>query len=123
MMRLVCCSLLLVVAGAVQAASAPTNFPDGSADVAPDALKAAIAGKVFSVQPADGPQWRWQFRDNGYFFINAGSFSDSGKWSVKGSSLCTEGQKIAASCNAVREEDGTLYLKRDSGEVVKMVAQ
>jgi hypothetical protein len=123
MMRLVCCSLLLVLAGAAQAASAPTNFPDGSANLAPDALRAAIADKVFSVQAAEGPQWRWQFKGNGYFFINIGNFSDSGKWSTQGSSLCTEGHKIAASCNAVREKDGTLYLKRDSGEIVKMVAQ
>jgi hypothetical protein len=107
-------------------ASAQTSlpaFPDGAAPLSPQALEAALAGKVFSVKPASGPGWRWQINANGYFFINAGNFSDSGKWSVKDSTLCSEGQKIKANCNEVRLAAGELYLRRDSGEVVKLAVQ
>ncbi|MBU6259814.1 MAG: hypothetical protein KGL18_20180 [Burkholderiales bacterium] len=105
------------------AQSVPTEFPQQAAPMAPQALTAALAGKVYSVKPAKGPDWRWQFKADGYFFINVGNFSDSGKWSVKDSALCSEGRYIKASCNEVRVDGHDLYLKRDSGEVVKMTVQ
>lgn len=108
--------------GLVQPALAQ-DFPAGSAPLAPENLESTLSGKVFSVKPASGDVWRWQFNANGYHYINIGSFSDSGKWSTKESALCTEGRQIKFSCNEVRAVAGELYLKRDSGEVVKLVAQ
>ena len=99
------------------------DFPEGNAPLTPESLTNAVSGKVFSVKPAQGSTWRWQFNGNGYFYINIGNFSDSGKWSTKDSALCTEGSKIKFSCNEVRAAGGELYLKRDSGEVVKLVTQ
>ena len=115
---------LLLCAGLTTAQAMTTTFPEGSAELTPEALHAALAGKVFRVNPENGKAWRLQYRDNGYFFLNVdGGYNDSGTWSVKDSSLCSEGRKIAASCNPMRLKDGRLYLKRDNGEVVEFVSQ
>lgn len=106
------------------AAAMTTSFPAGSSELTADALRADVAGKNFVVQPAQGPQWNWQIRDNGYYYINIGSFSDSGTWNVKDSTLCSSGHKVqTGTCNEVRIKDGVLYLKRDNGEVVEMRAR
>lgn len=109
-----CCSALSAFA---------EEFPEGSSSLAPEALSIAIADKVFSVKTAQGSVWRWQFKSDGYHFINIGNFSDSGKWSTKEGSLCTEGRQIKFSCNEVRALGTGLFLKRDNGEVVKLVIQ
>ena len=114
---------LICAAPGAGAQSAPTEFPEGATTLTPEALKEALAGKVFTVAPASGSPWRWQFNGNGYFYINIGSFSDSGKWQVKDSAVCTEGRQIKYSCNEMRSADGVLHMKRDSGEVVKLTAQ
>lgn len=101
----------------------PSEFPEGATPLSGDALKEALSGKVYAVKPTSGSTWRWQLNANGYFFINIGNFSDSGKWSTKDSTLCSEGKQIKASCNEVRALGNELYLKRDSGEVVKMTLQ
>ena len=103
--------------------AAAQEFPEGSAPLTQESLSTTVAGKVFSVKTAQGPAWRWQFKTDGYFFINIGSFSDSGKWTTKESALCTEGSKIKYSCNEVRNLGGDLMLKRDNGEIVKLVVQ
>ena len=115
---------LLLCAGLTTAQAMTTTFPEGSAELTPEALHAALAGKSIRVQPETGGEWRLKYKDSGYFFIYVGShYSDSGKWSVKDSTLCSEGQKIAANCNPMRLKDGKLYLKRDNGEVVEFVPQ
>ena len=113
----------LVAASLTYAQPAATEFPQESAPLTQDALKESLAGKVFSVKTASGPNWRWQLDANGNFFINVGDFKDSGKWSTKDSSICSEGRQIKASCNQVRALGSDLYLKRDNGEVVKMTPQ
>ena len=116
--------VFLVLASSVAfAQSIPTDFPEGATTFGTDALKSAVSGKVFTVKAAKGPNWRWQFNPDGFFYINVGSFSDSGKWSTKESALCSEGRQIKYSCNEVRAHGADLYLKRDSGEVVRMTAQ
>ena len=99
------------------------EFPEGSATLSPESVSSAVSGKVFSVKPAQGSTWRWQFKTDGNFFINIGSFSDSGKWTAKDSSLCTEGRQIKYSCNEVRTVGPDFLLKRDNGEIVKLVPQ
>lgn len=118
-MPLVSLVMLVTLAGAANA----QDFPEGSLPLTSEALSTSISGKVFSVKPAQGSTWRWQFNGNGVFYINIGSFSDTGKWSTKDSSLCTEARQIKFSCNEVRTHTGDLLLKRDSGEIVKLVVQ
>lgn len=104
-------------------AALAADFPAGSVPLTPDALSNAVAGKVFSVKASKGPVWRWQFTTNGAFAIAIGDFADEGRWSTKGSSLCTEGKKIKFSCNEVRTLTTELYLLRDNGEIIKLEAQ
>lgn len=113
-------SIFLVLAGlSLQAAA----FPEGATPPTADGLKAAVSGKVFALRPEQGPPWRWQFDVNGYYFLNINNFSDSGKWVAKDGTLCTEGRRVGGSCNEVRSLGLDLYLKRDSGEILKMIPQ
>ena len=80
-------------------------------------LKPLIAGKVFSVKTSTST-WRLQINDNGYFFINIGSFSDTGTWTVEDGKWCSKPKKSNASCNEMRLSGGSLFMKRDSGEIV-----
>ncbi len=115
-------SILFLLASAASCAfaqTALTSFPEGAVPLTAEDLGKALTDKVFHVQPASGAPWRVQYNANGYWFINAGSFADSGKWSVKDSTVCGEGRQLKPACNEIRTKDGTLYLKRESGEVVK----
>lgn len=116
-------ALLSALATRALAEPAPTTFPAEAVAIAPAALQETLAGKVYAVKLADGGSWRWQFKADGYFFFNSGSFSDSGKWSTKGTTLCSEGRKITASCNEIRQLGADLFLKRDNGEVIRMTTQ
>ncbi len=109
--------LLSVAALAISATAQTSDFPEGSEPLTQEALREALAGKVFFMTPAKGPDWRWQFDDNGYFFFNAGSYSNSGKWSTKDSTVCQDSGKTTG-CNPMRQKDGVLYLKRDNGELL-----
>ena len=104
-------------------AAVAEDFPDGSATLTPESVSSAVAGRVFAVKTAQGSSWRWQFKTDGYFYINIGSFSDTGKWTAKDSSLCTEARQIKYSCNELRTVGQDLLLKRDNGEIVKLVPQ
>jgi hypothetical protein len=123
MKQLIACTLTLTMFVGHAQTLELGGFPEAATTISPEALAAAVTGKAFSVKPAQGSTWRWQFNANGYHYINVGSFSDSGKWSIKESSLCSEGRQIKFSCNEVRAVGTDLYLKRDSGEVVKLVVQ
>ncbi|QNP59530.1 hypothetical protein [Paenacidovorax monticola] len=111
-------AMALALLGASAAATAQTTtYPEGAELLTQEALREALAGKVFSTAPARGPQWQWQFKPDGRFFLSVGSYSDSGKWSTKESSLCLDSAKNVG-CNEMRQKDNVLYLKRNSGEVV-----
>ena len=116
-------SLLAVATSQAIAQPAPTTFPAEAVSLSPAVLQETLAGKTYTVKMADGKDWRWQFNSNGYFFFNSGGFSDTGKWSTKESALCSEGKKIKASCNEVRQQGSDLFLKRDNGDVVTMTPQ
>lgn len=107
-------------AALAQSPAMPVEFPAGAASVEPVVLLQRLSGKVFRVATAGGNVWRWQFQSNGNFFLNVGNFSDTGKWRAEGSAVCTEPQKNPASCNEMRLVGDTLYMKRDSGEIVKL---
>ncbi len=100
-----------------------TTFPDGTSSPSADELRTRLSGNVFSVKPFSGPNWRLQYKEGGYYFVNAGSFSDSGEWKTEDGKLCGKGQKSGGSCNEVRTTSESIYLKRDSGEVIQLVKQ
>ena len=112
------CAMALALLGASAVVGAQTTaYPEGAEPLAQDALRAALADKVFSITPAQGPKWQWSFKSDGQFYLSAGNYSNSGKWSARDSSLCQESIRTTG-CNEVRQKDGVLYLKRDSGEVI-----
>jgi hypothetical protein len=125
-MRFVVCAALLWVASvsAQAQASAPAAAPDFPPDAKPlsaDALRERLAGKVFHVALANGASWRLQYQSSGFFYINVSTgYSDSGKWRVEDSKLCAEPQKTRAACNDARLVADLIYLKRDSGEIIKL---
>ena len=100
-------------------AQTPTDFPAEAKALAADALQQRVAGNVFKVKTAGGAEWRLQFQTNGYYFINVGGYSDSGSWRTEESRLCTAPQRRPAACNEMRLAGDALYMKRESGEVVK----
>ena len=108
------------LAAQAQLPAPPSEFPAEAKALAADVLLQRLTGKVFSVKPAASSAWRLQFQAGGHYFINtANGYSDSGPWRVEESKLCTAPQKSRASCNEMRLVGDTLYLKRDSGEVVR----
>ncbi len=126
MKKLIAAGLLAGAAfGALAQTAAPAqDFPGGA--VAPTAadIRGRLAGKIFTVKLADGGNWRWEYKDDGYFFFNSSSgFKDSGKWRTEDGRLCHNGRKIGDSCNSVMEHSNTLHMKRDSGEIVKFEPQ
>ena len=84
-----------------------------------------MAGKVFSVQPAQGASWRLEYRANGYLFLETSAgFRDTGTWRIEGDKLCGHWQKSGAGCSDTRLKDNVLYVKRISnGEVISLIAQ
>jgi|GEM_PF-1026216 len=111
-------ALALLIAPHATAQTQLTDFPEGAEPLTQEALREALAGKVFFITPAKGADWRWQFDNNGYFFFNiGGSYSNSGKWSTKDSTVCQDTGKTPG-CNPIRQKDGVLYLKRDNGELI-----
>jgi hypothetical protein len=115
-------SLALAAHAQAQTSAAP-DFPADAKPIAADMLKERLAGKVFRVATAGGAVWRWQFQSNGYFFINVGSFAESGKWRTEASAVCSEPQRSKASCNEMRLVGDGLQMKRDNGEIVKLEPQ
>lgn len=108
-------AMALLGPGAATAQTA--GYPDGAEPLTQDALHQALADKVFSVTPARGSTWQWTFKSDGQFYLSAGNYSNSGKWSARDSRLCQESVKTTG-CNDVRQKDGLLHVQRDSGEVV-----
>lgn len=122
-MRLTALFLALSSCIAFAQPAMPTNFPEGAIAPAPGELQTRLSGNVFKVKPFSGPDWRLEYKGNGYFFLNTGSgFSDSGQWKIEEGKLCNKGQKVAG-CNEIRATAEHLYLKRDSGEVVTLIRQ
>ena len=116
----VCIGLGLSAGALAQAPAPPGEFPADAQPLAAEVLQQRWSGKVFNVKTATGTAWRLQYQAGGAFYINVGNFSDSGKWRVEGSQLCSEPQKSKAACNEMRLTGDLLYLKRDSGEIIKL---
>ena len=111
-------ALLAATAGAL--AQAPADFPVDAKSLAAEMLQQRISGKSFGVKPAKGAAWKLQYEAGGSFSLKTASgYEDTGKWRIEGSQLCTEPSKTRAACNEMRLVGDALFMKRDSGEIVK----
>ena len=119
-MRFATLALTMAVGAALaQSPTVPMEFPAEAKPLTADDLHQRVGGKVFRVKTAAGGAWRLQYQAGGFLYFNAGGYSDSGRWRIDGSKLCSELQKSPASCNEMRVAGDALYLKRDSGEIIK----
>jgi hypothetical protein len=123
-MKRIACTLLVVATCAVAQSAPPLTIPGDATAPTADQLKATLAGKIFRVKVADGSSWRLDYRGNGYWYVDVSTgFRDTGKWRTEDGKLCTEGRAVRAACNDVRLQGEAIFLKRDSGEIVRLVAE
>ena len=111
-------SLVLAMGGGAQAQQTE-SFPEGAEPLTAEALRSALAGKTFTVQPATGSSWLLDYRENGNFFIHAGRFNNNGTWRTEESRLCEDSIKVK-NCNEMRLKDSVLHMLRSNGEVVAL---
>lgn len=122
--RLVLTLALLIGASAALAQNPrPTEYPPEAVALGPEVIQQRLAGRVFSVKPADGSTWRLEFKDTGWFYIDTDrGYRDSGKWRIDGTQWCADLSRSGVSCSELREKDGQLYYRRVSnGEIVQLL--
>lgn len=100
------------------------EFPDGMATPAADQVNEAVKGKTFEATLADGQTWRVQYNSFGYaFFNNSRGYKDDGEWTAEVGKVCMKWKKLGLSFNEVRLTPEGVLLRRDNGEIVKMVVK
>jgi|KBSSwiStaDraftv2_1062776.scaffolds.fasta_scaffold41034_4 hypothetical protein len=101
----------------------PTEFPADAVALSADAVAKKVSSRTFETQLRDGTRVRLEYKGNGYVFVNAPGYANSGSWRAEESRICSHMRNAAASCNEVRELGQTLYVKRDNGEVIALNPQ
>ena len=100
------------------------QFPEGASTPNEATVKKHLGDKVFNVKLADGTSWRLEYKASGYFFVNTSTgFSNSGQWNAEDGRLCGQLKGRDRSCNDVRFHQDLLHLKRDSGEIIQLIAK
>lgn len=115
------CTAFLSLSALAQSAI-PVTFPEGAIAATAQQLKTRLTDRVFGARMTNGDDWRFEYKSNGYFFLNTSrGYADSGKWQIEEGKVCAEMQKTGAACNEMRIVNDVLYLKRASnGEVVAL---
>ena len=120
-MKVAALPLCLLLAATALAQARCRSSSRAQARPAGAGLKDALSGKTFNVDLADGTRWRLEYKANGYFFVNTSTgFNGTGDWRADEERLCTRLRGGEMSCNEVRDAAGTLYLRRNSGEVIAL---
>ena len=96
------------------------DFPPDAVPLSAEAVSKKVSGTTFDTQLYDGTRVRLEYKANGYLFLNAPGFANSGPWRAEESRICSQMKNAAASCNEVREQGKQLYVKRDNGEVIAL---
>jgi hypothetical protein len=109
-----------VTAAVPSASGAPMDFPADAVPLSAEAVSKKVSGTTFDTQLYDGTRVRLEYKANGYLFLNAPGFANSGPWRAEDSRICSQMKNAAASCNEVREQGKRLYVKRDNGEVIAL---
>ena len=97
----------------------PLDFPSEAKPLVPEDLRQRLAGKVFHVPMADGSSMRLQYQTANYYVDTSRGVRVNGTWRAEGTRLCTERVNRGPACNEARLAGELLYVKLDSGEVVK----
>ena len=112
----------LAMSWPAQAQSTDTDFPAGATALSGAQIKERLEGKVFDVKLANGVTWRLEYNARGHFFVDVSTgFRSKGEWSAEDGRLCGQLAGRDRSCNEMRLHQDLLHLKRDSGEIVRLV--
>lgn len=110
----------VVTAPVPSGSGAPMDFPPDAVPLSAEAVSKKVSGTTFDTQLHNGTRVRLEYKANGYLFLNAPSFANSGPWRAEEGRICSQMKNAAASCNEVRERGQQLYVKRDNGEVIAL---
>jgi len=110
----------VVTAPVASTSGAPMDFPPDAVPLSAEAVSKKVSGTTFDTQLHNGTRVRLEYKANGYLFVNAPGFANSGPWRAEESRVCSQMRNDAASCNEVRERGRQLYVKRDNGEVIAL---
>ena len=100
------------------------EFPDGLPIHTAEQAKQALQGKIHEAKLADGSSWRARYNNVAYVFFNSSQGrSDTGEWMTDVGRLCTKLQRMGTTCNEVRIAADGVLLRRNTGEIVKLVAR
>ncbi|QCB46284.1 hypothetical protein [Hydrogenophaga sp. PAMC20947] len=115
-------SFLFCLCSASAQTTFPTEYPAEATAIAGTDLTARLAGKVFTVKSATNGNWRLEFDNRGYVFVDTDQgFRDNGPWLVEGEKWCTKLPKAGDNCSELYAVGNVLYYKRArNGEVVPM---
>lgn len=115
--------LLLVLASIfLFAPSGALSFPTEATTLSAGEIKKRLEDRVFDVKLASGVTWRLEYKSNGYFYVNTSQgFNLSGTWSTEDGMLCAQIQGREHSCSEVRNHQDVVHVKRNSGEIIRLV--
>ena len=112
---------ILALALGVAASSVASAFPDGATKPSAQEIAEHVKDKVFTAALADGSSWRVQYRGTAIYIDVSTGFKAAGEWRTEDGSICTNFRGSNPSCNEVRFQGGSMYLKRANGEVLQYV--
>jgi hypothetical protein len=119
--------LLLAMPLLALAQAVPTDFPADAQPLTPEALRAAVAGRVFTAKPVQGGSMRVEYKANGWIWVETSTgFRDTGTWRVEGSAICADWQRnrSGSGCSEARLKGEQLYVRRMSNnEVLALLAE
>ena len=117
--------LTIATAGVAYAQSAAaagvlTEFPADAQPLNRKAIEERLGGQVYTGTNAAGIQWRAEYKDSGYVFLNiANGARDSGTWRAEEGRVCIEYRgTFPSGCSELRANSEALYAKRDNSAAV-----
>lgn len=117
--------LTIATAGVAYAQSAAaagvlTEFPADAQPLNRKAIEERLSGQVYIGTNAAGIQWRAEYKDSGYVFLNmANGARDSGTWRAEEGRVCIEYRgTFPSGCSELRANSEALYAKRENATAV-----
>lgn len=107
----------------VNAVPMTREFPQGSAPIADELLKASLTGKTAALFTSDGVKWTFEFKKSGVArMTSSAGFNGMGPWRMENGKICTQPRDMSMFCGEARVSDGVIYMRRENGEVVRLEA-
>ena len=116
--------IALVLLAFCSIASNAQDFPEGTITPTAADLAEKLTNKAFSVKLKDGTTWRLEYKANGYIFVDtSGGYRGNGTWKVEDGKICSHMRDRDPNCTDVRLQNGSLLLKRPTGEIIQYSPQ